>query len=77
MTKKEMIIDILKTTGCLTAKQIQSFILRKYNENITPASVSGNLRPFIERGYVGHSKNMSNHTVYWLNKETYHEGVKL
>lgn len=77
MTKKEMIIDILKTTGCLTAKQIQSFILRKYNKNITPASVSGNLRPYIERGYVGSSKNTVNHTVYWINKEMYNDGVKL
>lgn len=69
MNKKEKILDILKTTGCITAKEISGFIIRKFNETISPQSVSGSLRPLIQQGQVGNCKNANGQTVYWINKE--------
>ena len=71
MDKKEMVIDILKTTGCLTAKEVSGFIVRKFNEKVSPQSVSGSLRPLVQQGLVGSYKNASGHTVYWINKEAW------
>lgn len=66
MTNKEMIIEVLKKHSCLTSFEIKGFIYRTYNVNLTPASISGTLRPVIAAGLAAASKNSDGKTVYWL-----------
>lgn len=67
MEKREMVIKVLKTCGTSTAKQISAFAKRKFDYDITPASVSGSLRWLVSRGLAGSSKDENNQTRYWLN----------
>jgi len=62
----EVITKILKQHNCLTAKEIANFAIRKYNEKISPAQVTGSLRPLCYQAKVGTSKNENGATVYWL-----------
>ena len=63
--KLEVIMNILKQYNCLTAKEIANFAIRKYNEKLSPAQVTGTLR---NRSEIGTSKNENGATVYWLIK---------
>ena len=67
MTNKEMIIDVLKDCGCQNSTQIKGAIYRKFGENISPQSISGNLRTLISIGYAAKSPDPTNNKmVYWL-----------
>lgn len=67
MEKREMVIKVLSACGTSTAKQISAFAKRKFDYDITPASVSGSLRWLVSRGLAGSSKDENNQTRYWLN----------
>lgn len=67
MEKREMVIKVLRACGTSTAKQISAFAKRKFDYDITPASVSGSLRWLVSRGLAGSSKDENNQTRYWLN----------
>lgn len=69
MSNKEIVIEILQTYGCSTAKQIANLAHRDYDVALTPAQVSGVIRPLIAKGLAANSKNDKNMTVYWLNKK--------
>lgn len=66
MTKNEMVIEILNVHNCLTSKEIANFIWRKFEEIVSPASVSGVLRPMYAAGFIAKGKNLHGSTVYWL-----------
>ena len=65
MEVKEAVIRTLGTYGCSTSKQIANLTLRDFNIAVTPAKVSGILRPLIARGLAANSKD----TIYWLNHD--------
>lgn len=69
MEAKEAIIRTLGTYGCSTSKQIANLTLRDFNIAVTPAKVSGILRPLIARGLAANSKDANGHTIYWLNHD--------
>ena len=69
MEAKEAIIRALGTYGCSTSKQIANLTLRDFGIVVTPAKVSGVLRPLIARGQAANSKDAANHTIYWLNHD--------
>ena len=67
MTTKDMIVSILQKHSCLTSFELKGFIYRTFGENLTPSSISGNMRSFISAGYIGKSISPNNgKTVYWL-----------
>lgn len=64
---KEMAVKILKAHSCLTATELKGFIYRTFGENLSPNSISGNLRALVSAGWVGKSPSPTNgKTVYWL-----------
>lgn len=65
----ETIVKILEKHNCLTSKEIANFAIRNYGERMTPAQVTGTLRPLCNKAKVATSKNDSGATVYWLRKE--------
>lgn len=67
-TKKELVYEALNQYGCVTANQLAGYIKRTTGEAITPSSVSGQLRSFVNQGKVGKS-NATGKTVYWVVKE--------
>lgn len=66
--KREVIVEILKAHSCLTAKEIANFAIRKYNTRMTPAQVTGSLRPLRDKSQVATSIDATGSTVYWLVK---------
>lgn len=64
--RKEVIVEILKAHSCLTAKEIANFAIRKHNERMTPAQVTGALRPMRAKSQVATSVDANGSTVYWL-----------
>lgn len=68
MTTKELVFEALSNYGSSSAKQLSCYIKRKYGEDVSPASVSGQLRGFVNRGKVGKS-NLTGTTVYWVLRE--------
>lgn len=68
MTKQEIVLEALSTYGSSSAKQLSAYIKRVYNEDISPASVSGQLRKPISLGLVSKS-SYTGTTVYWIKKE--------
>ena len=66
--RKEVIVEILKQHNCLTAKEIANFAIRQHNQCITPAQVTGTLRPMAAKAQVATSANANGSTVYWLVK---------
>ena len=64
--RKEVIVEILKAHSCLTAKEIANFAIRKHNERMTPAQVTGVLRPMRAKAQVATSVDANGSTVYWL-----------
>lgn len=68
MTKIEIIMEALANYGTSSAKQLSGYIKRTYNEDISPASVSGQLRKPIAQGKVVKS-SYTGTTVYWIRKE--------
>lgn len=66
--RKEVIVEILKTHSCLTAKEIANFAIRKYNQRMSPAQVTGVLRPMSAKSEVATSVDANGSTVYWLVK---------
>lgn len=68
MTKIEIILEALTLYGSSSAKQLSGYIKRQYDEEISPASVSGQLRKPVAEGKVSKS-NLTGTTVYWIRKE--------
>lgn len=68
MSDRELVFESLKTFGTSSAKQLSCYIKRTHGVDISPASVSGRLRYFVDRGAVAKS-NLTGTTVYWVNKE--------
>lgn len=68
MSNKEVVIEVLKKYGCSSSRQIAILALRDYDVHMTPAQVSGALRPMIAKGLAANSKDDKNTTIYWLNK---------
>lgn len=69
MTKVELITGVLKNHSCLTAREISFFARKEFQEDITPNSVSGQLRTLVAQGKAANSKNINGQTVYWLMEE--------
>lgn len=69
MEKYEVIVKLLTKYSALTAREISAFARRDLNFEISPASVSGLMRTMINRGRAATSKDIKNHSVYWLIKE--------
>lgn len=70
MTNKEAVIEILNHYGCCTAQQVVNLARRDLAVAMTPAQVSGILRPLYSSGKVAKDKNEKGKTVYWPNKES-------
>jgi hypothetical protein len=68
MEKSEMVLEVLKTTGCLTANEIKGFVYRKFGESISPNSAAAAVRSLIKVGKAGVSQNEKGQKVYWLVK---------
>ena len=66
MTQNEMVIDILNTHSCLTAKEIANFVWRKFNETITPQFAASVVRKLYNQGLAAKGMNENHTTVYWL-----------
>lgn len=66
MENKEMIVEILNKYGCSSSRQIMNLIFRDFNVRLTPAQISGVLRPMITKGTAASSKDAYNTTVYWV-----------
>lgn len=66
MESKKMIVEILNKYGCSSSRQIMNLILRDFNVRLTPAQISGVLRPMITKGAAASSKDAYNTTVYWV-----------
>lgn len=77
MSNKEVVVEILKTYGCSTSKEIANIAHRKYEVSISPAQVAGVLRPLIARGHAASSKSDKNTTVYWLNNHSWDSETNL
>lgn len=67
MTKQEIVLEALSTYGSSSAKQLSAYIKRTYNEDISPSSVSGQLRRPVNEGKVSKS-NLTGTTVYWIKR---------
>ena len=66
---KNMAVEILKAHSCLTANELKGFIFRTFGENLSPNSISGNMRALVSAGWVGKSQSPNNgKTVYWLTE---------
>lgn len=65
--KKKIVFNALDQYGCSSAKQLSCYIKRSTGEDISPASVSGQLRSLVAQGKVGKS-NLTGVTTYWVNK---------
>lgn len=68
-TNREMAVEVLQTYGAMTSKQCANLVNRDFNTFVTPAQIAGTLRPLIASGKVGTSKDASNKSIYWYNKE--------
>lgn len=66
--RKELIVEILSTHSCLTAKEIANFAIRNYNKRVSPAQVTGVLGPMRQKAQVATSKNAEGQSIYWLVK---------
>lgn len=66
MTKSKMVYETLKQYSCVNSKVLSGWIKRIYNEDISPASVSGSLRKYVAQGKVGKSNCGNGSTVYWV-----------
>lgn len=66
MTNREKVVKILNTYGAMTSKQCANLINREFGGIITPAQVSGAVRPLIAKGYIANSKDAHNKSVYWM-----------
>lgn len=66
-TKSEIVLEALTNYGTSSAKQLSAYIKRQYNEDISPASVSGQLRKYYNSGMIGKC-NSAGTTVYWRMK---------
>ena len=75
MSNKELVIEILKTYGCSTSKEISNLAIRKYNIHITPSQVAGVMRPLIAKGIAASSKNSKNITTYWMNNNPWESQI--
>lgn len=67
MTKKTFIQEALAEYGTCNAKQLSLFIKRKYQEDISPSSISGVLRTLVSQGLAGKSNCGAGSTMYWVN----------
>lgn len=68
MEKSEMVLEVLKTTGCLTANEIKGFVYRRFGENISANSAAAAVRSLLKQGKAGVSQNEKGQRVYWLAK---------
>jgi hypothetical protein len=66
MENKEIVLEVLKKYGVCTAKQVVQLARRDYNAELTPAKVSGALRPMTAKGKIATSKDVKGTTVYWI-----------
>ena len=66
MTNNEMVAEILTKYGAMTSKQIAVQLYNKMGVSLTPAQVSGSLRPLIAKGEVASSKDDRNQMRYWF-----------
>ena len=67
MTKKEMVINVLREHSCLNGFEIKGFVYRMYGATISPQAAAGVMRPLVEAGYAGKSPSPVNgKMVYWL-----------
>lgn len=70
MNKTDFVKEALAEYGTCNVKQLSCFIKRKYNEDITPSSISGTLRTLVAKGLVGRSNCGAGSTMYWVNAMT-------
>lgn len=63
---KKIVLKVMLNYDCQTATSIAMDALRLFRYEISPASVSGVLRPMIKRGLVGSSRDGFGKTHYWL-----------
>lgn len=66
MTNSEMVVNVFNTYGAMTSKQASVMINRDFGAVLTPAQVSGALRPLVAKSMAANSKDQYNKTVYWL-----------
>ena len=66
MKNKDLVLAILDRYSCATARQISVLANVRYNQTISASQVSGVLRPMMDRGEIGSSKNAKNENVYWV-----------
>lgn len=65
MTNKELILRALSEYSCVTTKELSNYIKRTYNQSISPSSIAGALRTYIQEGKVAKS-NCGIGTHYWV-----------
>lgn len=66
--KQKMIVELLRTSGCATAKDISNLLILRKGVKVSPQSVAGTIRPWIERGWAANSPNGNGGKVYWLTE---------
>jgi hypothetical protein len=66
MSNREMVVEVLKEYGAMTARQIAVQINNKMGVVLTPAQIAGAIRPLIAQGKAANSKDGHGKTVYWL-----------
>ena len=65
-SKQEMVLTTLKNHGCATTSTLAFLINKTYQQILTPASIAGTIRPFIQRGMAANADNGFGKKVYWL-----------
>lgn len=69
ITNKEAILAIMIKYGAQDARHIAMDAKRVLGVDLSPAQVSGILRPMVARGQVGCSNCGAGGTHYWLIKQ--------
>lgn len=64
----EMVYISLSQYSCQTAKQLKTFIFRKYNKEFAVGSISSALKKLVQCGKASYSENEKGQKVYWLTE---------
>lgn len=68
-TNKDIVLKVMLKYDCQTSTSISMDAKRLFQYEITPACVSGVLRPLIQKGLVGSSRDGFGKTHYWLTND--------
>lgn len=70
LTNREIVYNLLREYGCSTSKQLANLAYRDFNVQVTATQMAGAMRPLVNAGRIGASKDEKGSTRYWLNRES-------